>query len=631
MIKPVNRFFKSKIVTYDIETLGLVPKNFLYGVVNYGHSTKVFTDKHEMLNDMISRKNKGKVFFAHNCEFDLSGLIDQNLFKFFPNIKKQMDNPLYRGSNFIAAKYPIFEKLLGYNSDGTEKWYREYIRFWDSIRILQSSLDNIGGTLNYPKMKMPTLFYNKLYEENDPRFDPEHNEKYTYKEGLKIFYDNWNEVETQKYYIDYCTNDTKLLFKALTDFQEFTYKQYGVGLKPTISSIAFTIWKRDFNNMLWHDCNPQHNAAFKESFYGGHVDVYKWGKSKNVNYYDINSLYSFMGMKEYPHPFKLYHTTESKIYEKYEGCGLFEIKTPDMLIPILPYRYRGKLVFPNGEFKAWYNFNEIRYAVENGYEVDLIYGYFSYDRTSPLKDYFKSIYNHRLQYPKEHYFNLILKYLLNSLYGRFGLKIENKEYMYDYEYWNNKYRFEGWDFVTLSSDGYGYAVNTDDPYYFSESTYNAIPSYLTSYARIYLHKFLQKYQDNLLYCDTDSIFLQNKKIGDKYISTEMGDFKLEGNFNNGWFLGCKFYVLNDEDDYKVKIKGVRVRDKIKSITELPLEYTQNTYYKNRESLRRNKIAGSKKILKKTVNPLAFDKRYYDCEIDYRNECVDTYPMVINNL
>ena len=592
-----------RFAVYDIETLGLEPNNFLYGIVYYKPDDyKVFTDRKSMLNEMIQRKNKGKVFFAHNCEYDLTGLIPQNLFKFFPQYFIFQTNPLYRGSNFISAKYHVFRKRK-YN-----KVYREYVYFWDSYRILLSSLKRIGEILGFEKISTPTVLKNP--------------------DGME--YNIFNECfNLTPELIEYCLKDCEILYMALNNFQDFIYNNFGVGLRSTISSIAFSIWKHNYLKNMWNDCNFKPNYAFKRSYYGGRVEVFRWGKSKNVNAYDVNSLYPYVAFKDYPHPYKLYYTTTPDVYKNYEGCGLFDVYAPDMNIPILPYRYNQKLIFPIGKFNSWYNFNEIRYAEENGYEVKLKYGYFSYERTSPLKEYMEDIYKFRKKYDKNDYRNLILKYLLNSLYGRFGLKIENKEYMYDHEFWNSKDSlWKTWDFVCLTNDGYGYAINRSEPYYLSESTYIALPSYLTSYARIHLHKHLHQHDSSILYCDTDSLYLDSETLPDDMISDDLGKWKFEGNFENIWFLGCKFYITESDSDLKVKLKGINFKDKLNKIEELPNTYEIVSYFKNREALRRNENVGSKKILDKSISPYVYDKRIYDSSIDYLNESTPTYPITI---
>ena len=218
---------------------------------------------------------------------------------------------------------------------------------------------------------------------------------------------------------------------------------------------------------------------------------------------------------------------------------------------------------------------------------------------------------------------------MNSLYGRFGLRIENKEYMYDWEYYNNsEYANGDWNFVSLDNSGYGIASNIENPFYMSESTYNAIPSYLTSYARIHLHKFLDAYKDNLVYCDTDSMFL-TCELDPGYISDDLGDWKFEGHFDKAWFLGLKFYALED-DGIKLKIKGLRFKDKLNSIKDIPDSKSIISYFKSKESLRRGKISGSKKVTEKDINPYVFDKRLFDNSIDYTIENSKTFPIELNN-
>ena len=596
MIKTTSKYNKIRFATYDIETLGLEPINFLYGCVYYGDTYRIFLNREDMFKEMTSRKNKGKVFFAHNCEFDLTGITNDNLFK-------SLDNVLFRGSHFIAARKIIFK------SDKK----KEYIRFWDSIRILMSSLGKIGDILGYPKLEIPNILLNK--------------NNLSYENGKKEFMRQW-ELDKQKF-IEYNLSDCIILYKALNDFQNFIWDNFYTALKPTISSIAFSIWKRNFQKKMWNDCNYEPNMAFRNSYYGGKVDVFKWGLSEDVYYYDINSLYPYMGLKEYPHPFKLYKTEDPDTVNNSEGCGLFHIKAPYMDIPILPCRLNGKLVFPYGEFSGWYNFNEIRYAVDHGYKCEFVYGYFAHRTCRPLKDYYTKIYDMRKGYPREHYFNLILKYLMNSLYGRFGLRIENKEYMYDWEYYNNsEYANGDWNFVSLDNSGYGIASNIENPFYMSESTYNTIPSYLTSYARIHLHKFLDAYKDNLVYCDTDSMFL-TCELDPGYISDDLGDWKFEGHFDKAWFLGLKFYALED-DGIKLKIKGLRFKDKLNSIKDIPDSKSIISYFKSKESLRRGKISGSKKVTEKDINPYVFDKRLFDNSIDYTIENSKTFPIELNN-
>lgn len=146
MIRQTRSYRNIRFAVFDIETLGLIPKNFLYGTVYYGpDSYKTFTQPYDMFQEIISRKNKGMKFIAHNAEYDLLGLCDDNIFKKFG-----YDNVIYRGSHFILAKWPVYKQQIG------KHLYRfEYITFWDSYRFLMASLDKIGKVLDFKKLPMP--------------------------------------------------------------------------------------------------------------------------------------------------------------------------------------------------------------------------------------------------------------------------------------------------------------------------------------------------------------------------------------------------------------------------------------------------------------------------------------------
>jgi len=140
------------------------------------------------------------------------------------------------------------------------------------------------------------------------------------------------------------------------------------------------------------------------------------------------------------------------------------------------------------------------------------------------------------------------------------------------------------------------------------NSFFAIPtfsSYITSEARILLLTGLLDNEKNskILYCDTDSIFLEGKFTGQ--ISDILGNWKLEEkNILN--IRGLKNYVFIDEHGKTIEaIKGVS-RNAVKSKTEKNT-YKWKKYYKTKEALRRNKEAGESYKVKKTLSGI-YDKR-----------------------
>ena len=125
--------------------------------------------------------------------------------------------------------------------------------------------------------------------------------------------------------------------------------------------------------------------------------------------------------------------------------------------------------------------------------------------------------------------NYIAKLLMNSLYGRFGMKLEGSQVMFADTKKFNKLKdkvkickvepiIDDINLVELEvEDLLGLEVNV------------AIASYITALSRVALFKYKKYCIDNnikIFYFDTDSIFT-NKPLPDKFISNKLGDLKLE--------------------------------------------------------------------------------------------------------
>ena len=106
----------------------------------------------------------------------------------------------------------------------------------------------------------------------------------------------------------------------------------------------------------------------------------------------------------------------------------FVICPPDMQRPFLPFRQEdGTLIFPTGKLLGVYFSEELKYAVSIGYRVFPLSGYLFSRMESPFKGFVRDIYKQRLEAKKmgEHAKAFILKTLLNSLFGRFGISPES--------------------------------------------------------------------------------------------------------------------------------------------------------------------------------------------------------------
>jgi hypothetical protein len=297
------------------------------------------------------------------------------------------------------------------------------------------------------------------------------------------------------------------------------------------------------------------------------------------------------------------------ILKNYEGCATISVNHKGTTFGFLPYRNDGKLLFPVGTFKGCYNFNEIRFALENdAIEIMEVYEIiYSTKMESPFKEFVMDIYHER-QLTENDFKKFQLKIILNSLYGKFAQKIDNEFiYIHDMEkeyetilFYKSKGQlkklslfneFRNDCFLELSSQS-------------SKYLYNTIPlfsSYITSYSRIQLMQNLLKYENNKpVYCDTDSIFFEiDPQIKN---SNDLGEWKKENKIIFE-INGLKNYSYICEGEIKNKIKGIP-----KSATKDENNiYTYYNLLKTKESLRRNLNAGTY-VERKKENTGKYDKR-----------------------
>ena len=196
--------------------------------------------------------------------------------------------------------------------------------------------------------------------------------------------------------------------------------------KLTIASAAISIYKNNFMRttqipIIQGKCEQ----ALRESYRGGVVHVYKpkITEGEEAYMYDINSLYPASMLYDMPIGTPLY-IAKPQLKDFY-GFAKARITTPrEMKIPFLPTRLKtGEMVVPLGDFGGWYYSEELKYAEQLGYTIDLEVGYQFTRGKSIFKDYVTKFYElkRKATNPVQ---KTIAKLLLNSLYGRFGMRAD---------------------------------------------------------------------------------------------------------------------------------------------------------------------------------------------------------------
>ena len=273
-------------------------------------------------------------------------------------------------------------------------------------------------TLFYKGVKPAITLYKNL-EKNEYKFI---NEK-LYKLIPK---DNWS---TKNETLKYLEHDLISLFKVMETFIKHIWLNYGIHVTNsyTISGISMNIFLKNFynNNIPLINKKSVHNDI-RKSYYGGNTEVYK-PYGRNLFYYDVNSLYPYSAFKSMPGINCVYIQDINKnikdCYNDLFGFYYCKIKTTDHYFGFIPVRLdNGSIIMPNGNIEGWYFSEELKFAHEQGYDINVLYGY-KFDKNLGVFDkyveHFYKIKSNTLDKVER----WISKSFLNNLLGRFGLNI----------------------------------------------------------------------------------------------------------------------------------------------------------------------------------------------------------------
>lgn len=577
---------KNNIITLDLETrninnvMHVISASIYDGSIIKSFYLTDFNNSDELIKQVIlqllQRKYNGYRVYIHNfSRFDAA---------FMLRILANMDNCVIK--RCIKRDSKIIDIKLNYNLTGKRKYS---IYFRDSLLILPSNLRELGNNFAVETKKSiyPYKFVNNIeisldYVGKVPSYD-----NFIVKQSLKDKngitkeeYINYskefknNAWSLRKETIKYCENDVISLYLIIKEFQKRIFRLFEADINkyPTLSSLAFAIYRMKYlKNYKIPNITGELYRNIKKSYTGGSVDVYK-PIGKNLRRYDVNSLYPAV-MSEFPSPVGKITKFKGNIL-KYEtnpfGFFFVNIKAPANLdIPILQTRIKTKnsgirTLSPLGEWSGWYFSEEIFNAINNGYEIKIIWGYL-FEKEYIFKDFVNDLYGIKKKSVKNTSDYIISKLLLNSLYGRFGMTPDKECHevikgSYEIGKFITNSKITVKDSLELDNniELISYVKNIEDE---ENSTFGninvSIASSITSYARIKMSEIKSNYANNIYYSDTDSIDL-DIKLPDKYISNNLGDYKHEKTFKNIVYIAPKVYAAITEDNKEyVVIKGYK--------------------------------------------------------------------------
>ena len=429
-----------------------------------------------------------------------------------------------------------------------------------------------------------------------------------FNENGKLDFDHSNvtlENYFNKEFLDklknYCSNDSLILAKSFYKYRAMISNNFQVDITSpiTLASLAFKIFRsKYYTKEIIQQSHGCMYSFIKNSYRGGVSDIYR-PRLENGYYYDVNSLYPYVMANNYM-PVGVGQYVNVKLDTNFNIHDFFgfisvKVKCPKSLyIPFLTVNHpQYGLISPVGEWVDTYFSEEIKYALTLGYEFEY-FSYYKFEKEIIFNDYVNDIYSQRVLNKDKKDLSHVLKLLLNSLYGRFGMSISTYKNLLlktsesdDDNYLNRlalvydidkvatfKYKFNEINLVRFNEvpdiDHIRNLYNLgqiDDTLFncllkeSTEKTRNLniavhIASSITAYARIYMHKLKNRYKDHLYYSDTDSLIIDVPLAPELISSDQLGLLKLECKVSKGLFIAPKLYYIESENGEIIKSKGI---------------------------------------------------------------------------
>jgi hypothetical protein len=296
-------------------------------------------------------------------------------------------------------------------------------------------------------------------------------------------------------------------------------------------------------------------------------------------YYDVNSLYPTI-MAKHPMPVgkPIFFDGDIRRVEP-NAYGFFycKISSPAFLKhPILQRRIKTseglRTIAGLGTWTGWISSVEMDNAIKFGYTFEILKGY-QFETADLFSEYIYKLYNLRQQYTKGHPMNLIAKLLMNSLYGKFGMRLEmtkvdiynvstegaldsfNKMLLNIGESIHDYIRIDD-NYIIIRDALIDLKYESDQDMYHGQDVNIAIASAITAGARAYMSIFKNSPIFRLYYSDTDSVVI-DKTLPEKVVGGALGQLKLEYTIERAVFLAPKVYGLVDINGNEIiKVKGV---------------------------------------------------------------------------
>lgn len=371
---------------------------------------------------------------------------------------------------------------------------------------------------------------------------------------LQADFETMHELKPED--IRYLEHDCRGLHEVIEHY--FSYPLVSAaGPAPTVAGQAMRILRMHLTeNFHMVGLGKKIDAFVRESYIAGRTEIFRpiWPPKPDqagipLYCYDVSSLFPYCMSQAVPGNFR-YWTRE---YEPREmGVYNATVHVPeDTYIPILGKKMetkdgQTKLVFPVGTFSGRWTTMELEYAKTCGVEVlKTGVGAIFQNMGKVFEPFVRAVYALKQNSGEGTVDYMVAKLLLNSCYGRFGIRRERSMLAFDEGR-------EGWSEIReFEVNGKRIALGEVPSEYRGFSNV-ATAAWITARARVHMHRLMESIDFDVYYTDTDSVFTPRKmECGE-----ELGDLKLVKEYDEAVFLLPKTYATRSKENTEVRMKGI---------------------------------------------------------------------------
>ncbi len=486
--------------------MGMTPMEVRLVGVYDGKQYRSYTRIQDFLNNELTPRNSGMWFYAH-----AGGLADIQFI-----LEYLIDNP--RPNWRISCAFSGSSAIIVRISCGKYSWY-----LLDSYWLLREPLRKIGEWMGQ--------------------------EKGGEAGSTDLFYAPLSEL------IPYNRKDCIILYDAIRTLED-TVLSLGGRLEMTIASTAMSLFRRKYLTNEIHTSEDL-NWIATQAYIASRVEVYEH-ECFDADYWDINSSFPYSMTFDAPGDL----IGRSKRLKDDETIKLVQatVTVKDCDLPPVPYRTEDRRIyFPTGSWTGWFSHIDIELLEATGHRVDRVQQVLSFEPFHDLRAYSEEIYNLRKQAVGAE--KVILKYLLNSLYGKFA------ESEFKTKYWVNAPAelFDGPQYDPKTGIGWEYimpGVHADHEQRTVHHRHVPIAMHITALSRKWIYDYMTK-ASKVYYCDTDGFAVPEQDSINYTDSNELGQLKHEYSISQAYFHAPKAYAYQKRLpegqqgplQYRVKAKG----------------------------------------------------------------------------